>query len=55
VPTLDARFDETIGGRLNGPATAYYHQSGGYVVINNETGDVVQVQNIFDKDWKTPW
>lgn len=54
VKTMDTRYN--MGGtRLNDPATAFYHQSGGYVVRNDVNGKIVQVSDIFDQDWKAPW
>ena len=43
------------GGRMNDPATAYYHRDGGYVVRNDRTGDVVQVSDRADSGWIAPW
>ncbi|HEU4967077.1 MAG TPA: PA14 domain-containing protein [Candidatus Saccharimonadales bacterium] len=54
VKTMDTRYN-TDGTRLNDPATAYYHQGGGYVVRNDLNGKIVQVSDVFDKDWKAPW
>jgi len=49
-PTVDQRFTAT-GDRLNDPATAYFNKDGSYVVLNNNTHDVVQVSNRNDPDW----
>lgn len=43
------------GGRNDAPATAYINRGGGYVVRNDETGDIVQVSNLNDPNWKSPW
>lgn len=43
------------GGRNNDPATAYYSRDGGYVVRNDRTGDVVQVSNRNNLNWRAPW
>ena len=43
------------GGRNDAPATGYINRSGGYVVRNDETGDIVQVSNLNDPNWKSPW
>ena len=40
---------------MNDPATAHYHKDGGYVVRNNNTGDIVQVSDVNDPNWKDPW
>ncbi|WP_429244211.1 colicin E5-related ribonuclease [Luteibacter sp. 621] len=40
---------------MNDPATAYYSRSGGYVVRNDVTGDIVQISNRNDPGWKAPW
>jgi RHS repeat-associated protein len=54
VATQDVRFLAS-GGRMNDPATAYYSRSGGYVVRNDVTGDIVQISNRNDPGWKAPW
>ena len=43
------------GGQNDAPATGYINRSGGYVVRNDETGDIVQVSNLNDPTWKSPW
>ncbi len=43
------------GRRMNDPATAYYSRGGGYVVRNERTGDVVQISNRNNPNWKAPW
>ena len=50
VPVKDIR------GGINNPepATAYFSKSGGYVVRNDATGDIVQVSNRNDPNWKGP-
>ena len=54
VATQDTRH---MGGgmRMNDSATAYYSKSGGYVVRNDRTGDIVQVSNRNDAGWIAPW
>jgi RHS repeat-associated protein len=55
IPWLDTRFDSGIGGRISEPATVYYSQRGGYVVRNNRTGEIVQISNRSDPNWRAPW
>lgn len=55
VATRDTRFLSGGAGRMDDPATAYYNKSGGYVVRNDVTGDVVQVSNRNDSNWIAPW
>jgi hypothetical protein len=43
------------GGRMDDPATAYYGKDGGYVVRNDRTGDIVQVSDRTDTNWRAPW
>lgn len=43
------------GGRNDAPAAACINEDGGYVVRNDESGDIVQVSNLNDPDWKSPW
>ena len=43
------------GSRLNDPATAYIRADGHYVVVNDTTGDIVQISNLNKLDWKPPW
>ncbi|MDB9313402.1 colicin E5-related ribonuclease [Spirulina sp. CS-785/01] len=52
-PTLDQRWMPD-GSKNNDPATKYYRQDGNYVVVNDRTGDIVQVSNIFDPQWIDP-
>jgi hypothetical protein len=37
------------------PATAYVSKDGGYVVINDDTGNVVQISNRNAPNWKDVW
>lgn len=53
VQTRDTR-NIAGGGRMDDPATAYYAEDGSYVVRNDKTGDVVQVSNKNDPNWKGP-
>ena len=55
VVTRDTRYLPNGAGRNDAPATAYINRSGGYVVRNDETGDIVQVSNLNDPNWKSPW
>ncbi len=52
--TTDTRFLPN-GTRMNDPATAYINVDGSYVVRNNRSGDVVQVSNRRDPNWKSPF
>ena len=53
IRTVTARDTRKFtGGRNNDPATKYYADGGGYVVRNNRTGDIVQVSNRFNPNWK---
>ena len=54
VPTTDTRHLPE-GGRANEPATAYINEDGSYVVRNDRTGDIVQVSNRNDPNWKSPF
>lgn len=36
-------------------ATAYINKDGSYVVRNNKTGDIVQISNRNNPNWKAPW
>ena len=51
----DTRWMRNSQEQLNDPATAYYHKNGGYVVRNDKTGDIVQVSNRKDVNWREPW
>jgi RHS repeat-associated protein len=42
------------GTRLNEPATAYINEDGSYVVRNNQTGDIVQISNRNNPNFKQP-
>jgi hypothetical protein len=46
---IDHRFG------LNDPATGYEDANGDYVVINDVTGDVVQVSDKNAVNWLKPW
>jgi RHS repeat-associated protein len=43
------------GAVLDDPATVFYSKRGGYVVRNDRTGDIVQISDRLDPNWKTPW
>ncbi len=56
VSTKDVRYDPATNTKVDkGSATAYYSKSGGYVVRNDATGDIVQVSNRSDPGWTAPW
>lgn len=52
--TRDTRWIRD-GQRMNDPATAYLDRGGAYVVRNDVSGDIVQVSNRLDPNWKSPW
>ncbi len=54
VATTDTRW-RPDGTKMNDPATAYINKDGSYVVRNNKTGDIVQVSDRTDPNWKSPW
>ncbi len=54
VPTRDTRY-RSDGSRNNDPATAYVNKDGSYVVRNDRTGDIVQVSNRNDPNFKPPF
>lgn len=54
VATRDTRH-LAGGGRMDDPATAFYGQRGGYVVRNTRSGDIVQVSDRTNPNWKAPW
>jgi len=54
VNTRDVRH-LSGGRRLDDPATAFFGRDGGYVVRNNRTGDIVQVSDRLDANWRSPW
>jgi RHS repeat-associated protein len=43
------------GTKLDDPATAYIKKDGNYVIRNDKTGDITQVSNRNDPNWKAPW
>jgi RHS repeat-associated protein len=43
------------GARMNDSATAYYSREGGYVVRNDRTGDIVQISDRTNPNWRAPW
>ena len=55
VKTMDTRFNPVTGTRLSEPATGFVAKDGSYVVINNKSGNVVQISNRNDPTWKAPW
>ena len=50
--TRDTRYNSD-GVRNDDPATAYFDSDGNYVVKNDKTGDIVQVSDKNDPNWKT--
>ena len=54
VATRDTRHIRG-GGRMDDPATAYFSESGGYIVRNDRTGDIVQVSDRTNSNWIAPW
>ncbi len=51
--TDDRRGSKTEdGGKRSDPATVYGSKDGGYVVVNDKTGEVVQVSDKKDSHWK---
>lgn len=50
----DRRYNEETEQRNNDPATAFVNSEGDYVVVNDNTNDVVQVSDRNDPDWKRP-
>lgn len=54
VATRDTRFLPG-GGRMDDPATGYISRRGGYVIRNDQTGDIVQVSKRTDPNWRAPW
>jgi hypothetical protein len=55
VPVRDTRWNPATGGQNDEPATAYVRDDGSYVVVNDNTGDVIQVSDRNNPDWKAPW
>jgi len=54
IETKDHRRNKG-GDTNNDPATAYFDKDNNYVVINDTTGDVVQISDKNKKDWKSPF
>jgi hypothetical protein len=54
VETIDNRW-RPDGTQINDPATAYINEDGSYVVRNNQTGDIVQVSDLTDPGWRSPF
>ncbi|MBB4187353.1 RHS repeat-associated protein [Sinorhizobium terangae] len=55
VITRDTRHNPQTGNRNDDPATAYVNADGSYVVRNDRTGDVVQISDRTDPNWKSPF
>jgi filamentous hemagglutinin len=43
------------GSQMNAPATAYINEDGSYVVRNDQTGEIVQVSDRNNPNWKSPF
>ena len=52
--TIDNRNNPLTGIKNNAPATLYVAKDGSYVIRNDVTGDIVQISNKYDKNWKWP-
>lgn len=52
--TKDSRY-KPDGQRRDDPATAYIRADGSYVVLNDETGEIVQVSDRDNPDWRLPF
>jgi len=54
--TFEARDTRKLknGQRVNEPAKAYMNEDGSYVVRNETTGDIVQINNKNDTEWLFP-
>jgi hypothetical protein len=52
--TIDDRFTTrpTTIRETGNPGTAYYNEDGTYVVVDDVTGKVTQIQDRFDPTWK---
>ncbi|MFJ3958069.1 colicin E5-related ribonuclease [Arthrobacter sp. NPDC090010] len=55
IRTRDTRWRPDGSGKNDDPATAYLNKDGGYVVRNDKTADIVQVSDLTDPNWKSPW
>lgn len=54
VVTRDTRW-KPDGTKMDDPATGYINADGSYIVRNDVTGDIVQISNRNDPNWKSPW
>ena len=43
------------GKRLDEPATVFYSKQGGYIVVNDRTGVIVQISDRTKPNGKIPW
>ncbi|MHB8575135.1 MAG: colicin E5-related ribonuclease, partial [Dehalococcoidia bacterium] len=58
VQTSHTRFDGTpLTDRTDGdaPATAYVNADGSYIIRNDRTGNIVQISDKTDANWKAEW
>lgn len=55
--TYDLRDQRHLPGGVttDQPATAYVNDDGSYVIVNDVTGEVVQVSDRNDPNWLNPW
>ena len=51
IPTRDKRFNKQDVKVDNGPATVYFDSNSQYVVINDQTGNIVQISNRYKTGW----
>jgi filamentous hemagglutinin len=54
VSVRDKRYYPS-GSRIDDPATVYIRVDGSYVVRNDQTGDIVQISDCHNPDWKLPF
>ena len=52
--TTDTRFGPDGIQKPPEPATAFFSADGSYLVRNDATGNIVQVSNRLDPNWKAP-
>ncbi len=55
VETADRRWNPETQQRNNDPATAYINSDDSYVVRNDVDGDIVQVSDRTDPNWRSPF
>lgn len=53
MKSTDSRyFPDRSGRRMNDPCTVYFDKDGKYVVVNDRSGEIIQVSKRDDPDWK---